>query len=96
MEALSGPGQFIDGRAAALDDARMSVETAGIGPGAEFGGDVDLALVPSEAAGPVAGGVGRGSKATSSPTESSNMSRPSSRARSSNGSSASDQLRVNK
>ena len=37
----------------------MSVEAAGVGPGAELGGEVDLALVPGEAAGPV-GGVVRG------------------------------------
>jgi hypothetical protein len=59
VEPFGGAGKLVRRRSAAFDDARVTVEAAGVSPSAELGAEVDLALVPGETAGPVAGVVRR-------------------------------------
>jgi hypothetical protein len=59
VKAFGGAGKLVGRRAAALDDARVPVETTGVGGSAKLGGQVDLTLVPGEAAGAVSWVVGR-------------------------------------
>jgi hypothetical protein len=59
VKAFRGAGKLVGGRTASLDDARVAIKTAGVGPGPEFGGEVDLSLVPGEAPEAVGRVVGR-------------------------------------
>jgi hypothetical protein len=59
VEAFGGAGKLVGRRAAALDDARVPVETTGVGGSTKLGGQVDLPHVPGEASAAVGRVVGR-------------------------------------